>query len=138
MHLSTTTRSPLGARAYLGAAATVAAALVLSACGGPASTTTPSDTLTIAVSQAPQGLTLPTNCTSPIFQLTYDPLIKVDKNGEYAPNLATSWEYSDNNTTFTMKIRDGVKFADGSELPPSQSPIPSCGCVKLPASTKAT
>ena len=75
-----------------------------------------SDTLTIAFSPGPANLDLPTNCQTPMFHLSYEPLIRVSKDGTYEPGIAESWEYSDNNTVFTMKIRQGVKFADGTDL----------------------
>jgi peptide/nickel transport system substrate-binding protein len=94
-------------------------AAVLTACGGGAggSSAASSDTLTVALpGWTPQSFDLPTNCSSPIFELAYEPLIRISETGGYEPGIAESWEYSDNNTVFTMKIRDGVKFADGTEV----------------------
>ena len=95
------------------------AAAVLTACGGGAggSSAASKDTLTVALpGWTPQSFDLPTNCSSPIFELAYEPLIRISATGGYEPGIAESWEYSDNNTVFTMKIRDGVKFADGTDL----------------------
>ncbi|WP_194291774.1 ABC transporter substrate-binding protein [Rhizobium sp. ICMP 5592] len=75
-------------------------------------------TLTVAIGLAPSSFVLRTNCSNILFALAYDPLIRVDENGQYAPGLAESWFYSDNNTTFTMKIRTGVKFQDGTPITP--------------------
>lgn len=102
-------------------AALVAGMLVaaaLSGCGGGAKGDSSSGgTLTIALpSYTPQNLDLATNCLSPLFELAYEPLIRISPTGGYEPGLAESWEYSSNNTVFTMKIRDGVKFADGTDL----------------------
>jgi peptide/nickel transport system substrate-binding protein len=94
---------------------------VLAACGGEGgeggSAAGSSDTLTVALpGWTPQSFDLPTNCSSPIYELAYEPLIRVSSTGEYEPGIAESWEYSDNNTVFTMKIRDGIKFADGTDV----------------------
>ncbi|MFJ4222835.1 ABC transporter substrate-binding protein [Microbacterium sp. NPDC089695] len=105
------------ARGRAAAAGIVAAAIALTGCaggGGNAAATT--DTLTIAIQAAPTSLALPTNCTNAVFALAYEPLIRVDADGGYEPGIAESWEYSDNNTVFTMDIRDDVKFADGTDL----------------------
>ena len=36
--------------------------------------------------------------------------------GGYEPGIVGSWEYSKNNTVFTMKIRHGIKFQDGTDV----------------------
>ncbi len=36
-------------------------------------------------------------------------------DGKVVPRLATSWEKSDGGATWTMQLREGVKFHDGSE-----------------------
>ncbi len=45
----------------------------------------------------------------------YEPLIKY-KDGEYVPCLATEWSSSDDGLTWTFRLREGVKFNDGSDL----------------------
>ena len=45
----------------------------------------------------------------------YEPLIKY-KDGEYVPCLATEWSKSDDGLTYTFKLREGVKFNDGTEF----------------------
>jgi len=92
---------------------------LLSACGGGGSPSAApiSDTLTVALpGYTPESFDLPINCTSPIFELAYEPLIRISETGEFEGGIAESWEYSENNTVFTMKIRDGVKFADGTDV----------------------
>jgi peptide/nickel transport system substrate-binding protein len=90
---------------------------ILAACGGNATSQSSSDTLTIALpGWTPESFDLPTNCSSPIFELAYEPLIRISETGDFESGVAESWEYSEGNTVFTMKIRDGVKFADGTDL----------------------
>src|SRR5581483_6995011 len=44
----------------------------------------------------------------------YDPLIVQEPNGTFAPGLALSWKYGERNKTFSMKLRPGVRFSDGT------------------------
>jgi len=37
-------------------------------------------------------------------------LVRADPNGEIKPDLATDWEISDDNLTYTFTLREGVKF----------------------------
>jgi peptide/nickel transport system substrate-binding protein len=48
--------------------------------------------------------------------ITYDRLVHMSPTGEAVPGLATEWTFGDNNTTLTLKLREGVKFQDGSDL----------------------
>jgi len=43
-----------------------------------------------------------------------EPLIFQDVELEYKPGLATSWEVSDDGLTWTIQLREGVKFHDGT------------------------
>ena len=45
----------------------------------------------------------------------YEPLVKY-KDGEYIPCLATEWSSSDDGLTYTFKLREGVKFNDGTDF----------------------
>lgn len=49
----------------------------------------------------------------PLIQST---LMKMTRNMTYTNDLATEWETNDNFTEYTVKIRDGVKFTDGTPL----------------------
>ncbi|BCW48000.1 peptide ABC transporter substrate-binding protein [Arthrobacter sp. StoSoilB13] len=91
---------------------------VLAGCdGGAAKSSSASDTLTVAINgEYPTSFELNAQCSSPIFQLTYEPLIRVSSSGGYEPGIAESWEYSESNTVFTMKIHSGIKFADGTDV----------------------
>lgn len=46
----------------------------------------------------------------------YDSLVMYDSYGKLIPLLAESWNVSDNGLTYTFKLKQGVKFHDGSEL----------------------
>ncbi len=46
----------------------------------------------------------------------YDTLIFPNAEGGVDPWLAESWEVSEDGTTYTFKLREGVTFHDGSEL----------------------
>jgi peptide/nickel transport system substrate-binding protein len=48
--------------------------------------------------------------------LAYTPLIIQGPNGKFIPGLATSWSYGANNESFTITLRPGVKFSDGTPL----------------------
>jgi len=51
-------------------------------------------------------------------RIMYDPIIGIDDEGNLDPTtgLAYKWEMSPNNKTFTVWIREGVKFHNGDEL----------------------
>ncbi|MFE6774939.1 ABC transporter substrate-binding protein [Streptomyces sp. NPDC057702] len=49
----------------------------------------------------------------PYLSAVYDPLVALDKNSRPIPALATSWTYSPDRRTLTMRLRSGVKFTDG-------------------------
>ena len=45
-----------------------------------------------------------------------DKLVYVDENGEVSPWVAESWEQNDDATEFTLHLKDGVTFSDGSPV----------------------
>jgi len=53
-----------------------------------------------------------------IIQNVYDPLIELDVNREPTTEfaLAEGWEWNDDKTVLTVKLRQGVKFHDGSDF----------------------
>ena len=46
----------------------------------------------------------------------YETLIHMEKDGSFTPVLAEEWSVSDDNLTWTFKIRQGVKFHSGADL----------------------
>jgi peptide/nickel transport system substrate-binding protein len=49
-----------------------------------------------------------------IMRQMFDPLVWSPRPGEYVPGLATSWTISPDGRTYTFKLRDDVKFHDGT------------------------
>jgi ABC-type transport system substrate-binding protein len=132
-------------RRWLGSStAVVAAALIGAGCGG-SSATTPSAAAPKTSGSVPQGMvgqTLTVQFTPPVSlnpalegtsqsdidfgRLDYDSLIYQLPNGSYVPDLATSWGYvsGSQNEKFTMTIRGGVQFSDGSPVTPRPNTWP--------------
>ena len=56
-----------------------------------------------------------------VIQNVYETLVFYDGEAtdKFVPMLAESWEVSEDGTTYTFKIREGVKFHDGADLTPS-------------------
>lgn len=53
---------------------------------------------------------------SPYAQAVYDSLVITDPEFEVQPNLATEWEYNEDNTVLTLTLRDDVTFTNGDTL----------------------
>lgn len=51
-----------------------------------------------------------------VFQSIFDKLADLDENGKIVPMLAESWQISDDQKTYTFKLRQGVKFHDGTDF----------------------
>jgi ABC-type transport system substrate-binding protein len=56
-----------------------------------------------------------------IIQNIYETLVYYDgiATDKFVPQLAESWEVSEDGTVWTFKLRDGVKFHEGGDLTPS-------------------
>ncbi len=76
--------------------------------------------MSVAITADPPGWDPTVSTSQEIARVTYhnvfEGLVRLDRNGEIVPALAESWETSDDGLTWTFKIRDGVKFHDGSDL----------------------
>ena len=101
----------------LGAALAVAATTLVGCTAAPAASDV--DELTIALQAGPASLD--PAVLDPAFayyaDLAYTPLIIRGSDGTLRPGLATEWGYvGDGNTTFELKLREGVEFSDGGKL----------------------
>ncbi|MGL4654502.1 MAG: peptide-binding protein [Sarcina sp.] len=77
------------------------------------------DTLIVGVS-APKGEFLPgyssTKYDGYVADLIFSGLVSNDEEGKAIPMVAESWEISEDEKTYTFKLRKDVKFSDGSQL----------------------
>ncbi len=46
----------------------------------------------------------------------FEGLVRLDKNDNISPGAAESWDVSDDLLTYTFRLRDGLKWSDGSSL----------------------
>jgi peptide/nickel transport system substrate-binding protein len=107
-------------------------ALLVTACGGGTSGGGAGDSASSEADSGASGGTLnigqlaPPNSMDPAqinqafewyINLTYDPLIFKAADGTLEPRLAESFGFvGEGNTSFELKLRDGVRFSDGSPL----------------------
>ena len=92
-------------------------ALVLSACTGTGQTQPV--TLRVGWAGSPDTLNPGTAVLSEaytIFALVYDTIYEYQLDGTYKLDVAESAEVSDDSLTWTFKIRDGIKFHDGTPM----------------------
>ena len=101
--------------------AVAATALALTACapaGGSGQAAGEKDTLTLGMTADLPGL-------SPLIQPSYqgwfadaawDTLLICDEFGKPSAQLATEWEYNEDQSAATLTLREGVKFSDGSDF----------------------
>jgi len=104
------------------AAAAVALALGLTACGGSddgGGNGGSSDTLTLGVIVPPTSFAAAGAAwanESPYIQAVYDSLLRESPDAQVEPWLATDWAYDDTKTVLTMTLRDDVTFTDGTKF----------------------
>ena len=76
--------------------------------------------LVIGMQQEPTSLDPTADATASIdsmmTQNVFESLTTVAENGEVQPNLAASWEVSEDGLTYTFTLAEGVTFHDGSAL----------------------
>jgi len=73
----------------------------------------------VAVSSSPVSLDWHLQSDWPTaysLEFMYDRLIRKDEHGNLIPGLATEWEPSDDGMAFTLQLREGVEFHDGTEF----------------------
>lgn len=109
-------------KSALAALTVIVGAAGLAACSPGGNTPTPTEgpasaTLTIAMSGDTFSLD-PTSCAPPVFCYpTYDSLIRVGADGSYQPDLATSWDFTDDtHQTLRVELRTDAVFNDGTPL----------------------
>ena len=51
-----------------------------------------------------------------VLAIAQEGLLAVSNDGQLVPGLAESWTVSDDGKTYVFKLREGVKFSDGSDL----------------------
>jgi len=94
---------------------TIAAAIFALAVASPAF----AQTLRIGLAEDPDVLD-PTLARTFVGRIVFaglcDKLVDIDKDLKIVPQLATSWEWSKDQKSLTMKIRQGVTFHDGEKL----------------------
>ncbi|QHK18491.1 peptide ABC transporter substrate-binding protein [Pseudarthrobacter psychrotolerans] len=103
-----------------GVAMATVAALSLTGCGAtgnePAGPKT-GGTLTIGARQDLASFdpgAFDTGAQVQYWQPVYDTLLNYTPEGKVEPNLATEFKYNETNTVLTLKLREGVKFSDGT------------------------
>ena len=112
-------------RALVALAAPLAVGLVaLTGCtsggqaGGTNGSSTSKDILTLGMTADIQGWD---PHVQPSYQgwsadAVWDSLLRCDKNGKPEASLADKWEFSADQKTATLHVRDGVKFSDGTAV----------------------
>ena len=51
-----------------------------------------------------------------MYEAVFDRFLQQDRQGKYGPHIIESWQWTDGKMGMTVKIHQGVKFHDGSEL----------------------
>jgi len=114
----TTIRSAMPALATAPAAAAVALAVALPAALAFAAPAAAQTTLAIGMQQEPTVLDPTADATASIdgmlAQNVYESLTTVDESGAVLPQLAESWEISEDGLTYTFTLVEGATFHDGS------------------------
>ena len=76
------------------------------------------DTLVLGIGLEPPHLDPTAGAAGAIDEVVYanimEGLTRIDQNGVVKPALAESWAITDDGLTYTFKLRQGVKFHDGS------------------------
>ncbi|WP_432458814.1 MULTISPECIES: ABC transporter substrate-binding protein [unclassified Agarivorans] len=77
----------------------------------------PRSDLILGMSLEPSGLdptvAAPVAIGQVVWQNLFEGLVAIDQNGNIEPQLAESWQISDDGLTYTFDMRDGVAFQNG-------------------------
>lgn len=109
-------------RRIVALATTVVMVVSMTACGSETGSEnkTYKDTINIAVAQEAPNLDPMKNSTMIVRQITqgtiFEKLLTLDADNNPTPELCESYEVNSDYTEFTFKLRQGVKFHDGSTM----------------------
>ena len=101
-------------------AAALGALLLLSACSAGSTSTGPTDRnqLVVALTGEPVNLDFTTTAGAAIPQAmmanVYEGLVAVDQTGAIRPLLATDWQTSNKNMSYTFELVSGATFSNGA------------------------
>lgn len=87
--------------------------------GAGTGTGTERDSLTISLSTELQTLSIlgqQNIVTNQVLTNVYDGLLKLDQDGNVVANIAEDWVWDEEEVKYTFKLKEGIKFHDGSEL----------------------
>lgn len=59
-----------------------------------------------------------------VIKLLSEGLVKVDENGRVKPNLVTGWDTNNDATEFKFKLRDNLRWSDGTHIKSSDLEFP--------------
>lgn len=120
-----TTPCPFHTRILTGVAVAIATSLVVAGCSAKPATgpEQPSES-TGGIYRMPipelEGGIEPVTASSYgamlVAGLASDGLVSVDKDGELVPHLAETWSEAEDGLSWTVELRDGLQFNDGSDL----------------------
>lgn len=96
----------------------------LAACGGSGGgsgkeATASANSLDVQVGPSPETIDPALNSAvdgANMILHTFEGLLKFDQDNNVVPGLAESYEVSDDGLTYTFKLREGLKWSDGSDL----------------------
>lgn len=92
-------------------------ALIVPIYGVAAETPQSGGHLILCVGDEPPGLDPTSSASAAIDRVVYanimEGLVKVDRNGQFVPGLATKWEASPDGKVYTFHLREGVRFHNG-------------------------
>lgn len=133
----------------LGALLVAAGLLAVTACGGPSGSASSGGTGQFDPTQ-PVRFSLPVigrqwdpdrsvsqGADTPMMVLVYDRLLKLTGDGGIAPQLATSYNFSDNGLELTFQLRNDVTFHDGQHFD-ANTVVANLKRAKAPESTIAS